>query len=146
MHTYINYKLVQFSGIFLLNIVLGGCFQHVWPSMTIESKNLGNNPISESVLKYWAIEPGSPLKKDLEGQLLNILDTSVHAKDKAEAFGFVCPNDVLSCSYSGYLTYRLHGMPTENTSKAHRRMDFNIHIKSTQPPKVEVQVNDYSIP
>lgn len=115
------------------------------PSMKVDSQGLGSSPLSERILQKWMIAPEKYLKADIESMLRNKSESATLKMEVAERSGFSCQYNVLSCAYTGYLTYRLSEVPPQNVTRANMRINFAIKIVNSNPIEVIVQTTEETI-
>lgn len=107
--------------------------------MSIDPEGLGSSFLSESILKKWMVAPEKFLKSDIESMLRKQSGAEALTVVTAERTGFACRHGVLSCAYTGFLTYRLSDVPPQNATRGHMKINFAVRIVSSNP--IEVIVN-----
>jgi hypothetical protein len=106
------------------------------PSIDVDFSGLGHSTVATIVSQHWSGNPERFLPAALAGTF-DLQNTGVQSLRDA---GFRCGDEVSTCSYEGYLTFHLNGLPKENAGRAFGRVDFSIAISNSMPPQFAVQV------
>jgi hypothetical protein len=110
------------------------------PGIKADTHGLGTSEIAGLLTQTWMNSPewiSSEISRMLEPQD----GTGAPTVARATALGFDCGTALASCSYRGYVNYRLLNLPPENAARAVGKTSIAIRITQENPLVVHTDID-----
>ena len=104
------------------------------PGIKVDTRGLGTSEMSHLLAQTWMNSPDW-----MSSEVSRMLEPATVAR--ATALGFDCGATLVSCSYSGFVNYRLLNLPPENAAHADGRTSIAIRITQENPLVVKTDVD-----
>lgn len=104
------------------------------PGIKVDTRGLGTSAVSRLLAQTWMNSPDW-----ISSEISKMLEPATVAR--ATAIGFDCGAALVSCSYSGFVNYRLLNLPPENAAHAVGKTTIAIRITQENPLVVKTDVD-----
>ena len=104
------------------------------PGIKVDTRGLGTSAVSRLLAQTWMNSPDW-----ISSEISKMLEPATVAR--ATAIGFDCGATLVSCSYSGFVNYRLLNLPPENAAHAVGKTTIAIRITQENPLVVKTDVD-----
>jgi hypothetical protein len=110
------------------------------PGIKVDTHGLGTSEISGLLTQTWMNSPDW-ISSEISRMLEPKDGTGTTTIARATAIGFDCGSALTSCSYRGFVNYRLLNLPPENAAHAVGKTGIAIRITQENPLVVHTDID-----